>query len=113
MNAKGKELMGRRITAAIRHTFKLCKKTLISMKWKEDPSKENQGLGETKNEVGEERDPTKNQNGSVSAGNNNNNNNNRREEVETTMKASRRCQKTPVTRRDDFLWTATSKNQSR
>ena len=37
------------------------------------------------------------------------NNNIRREEDETTVKASRRCQKIPVTRRDDFLWTATSK----
>ena len=37
------------------------------------------------------------------------NNNIRREEDETTMKASRRCRMIPVTRRDDFLWTATSK----
>jgi hypothetical protein len=36
------------------------------MKWKEDPSEENQGLGETKNEDGEERDPIGNQNYSVS-----------------------------------------------
>jgi hypothetical protein len=50
-----------------------------------------------------------NQNDSVSAGNNNN----RREEDETAMRASRRCRKIPVTRRDDFLWTATSKIQSR
>jgi hypothetical protein len=70
------------------------------MKWKEAPSKENQGFGETKNEVGEERDPVEND--SVSAGNNNNNNN-RREEDETATKASRRCRKIPVTRRDYFL----------
>ena len=37
------------------------------------------------------------------------NNNIRREENETNVKASRRCRKIPVTRRDDFLWTATSK----
>jgi len=81
--------MGKRIAAAIRHILKVCKKKPISMKWKEDPSKENQGLGETKNEVGEERDPIENQNDSVSAGNNNN----RRDE--TAMKASR-CRKIPV-----------------
>ena len=109
MNAKGKELMGKRIAAAIRHILQVCKKTPISMKWK-DPSKENKGLGETKNEVGEERDPMENQINSVSAGNNNNN---KREEDETAMTASRRCRKIPVTRRDDFLWTATSKKQSR
>jgi len=109
MNAKGKELMAKRIVAAIRHILKVCKKTPISMKWKEDPSNENQGLGETKNEVGEERDPIKNQNDSVSVGNNNS----RQEDDETAMKASRRCQKIPVTRRDDFLWTAISKKQSR
>jgi hypothetical protein len=32
------------------HTLKVCKKTPIRMKWKEDPSKENQGLGEAKME---------------------------------------------------------------
>ena len=79
------------------------------MKWKEDPSKDNQGLGEAKNGVGEGRDTIKNQNDSVSV----ENNNNRREENETAMKASRRCRNLPVTRRDDFLWTATSKKQSR
>jgi hypothetical protein len=79
------------------------------MKLKEDPSKENQVLGEAKYEVGEERDPIENQNDSVSV----ENNNNKREEDETAMKASRRCRKIPVTRRDDFLWTATSKKQSR
>jgi hypothetical protein len=41
------------------------------------------------------------------------NNNSRREKDETAMIASRRCQKIPVTRRDDFLWTVTSKKQSR
>ena len=57
------------------------------MKWKENPIKENQGLGETKNEVGEERDPIGNQNDSVLV----ENINNRMEEDETAMKASRRC----------------------
>jgi len=40
------------------------------------------------------------------------NNKSKREEDETAMKASR-CGKIPVTRRDDILWTATSKKQSR
>jgi hypothetical protein len=108
MNAKGKELMAKRIAAAMKHILKVCKKTPISMKWKEDPSKEYQGVGDTKNGVEEERDPIENQNSSVSV----ENNNSRREEAETAMKASR-CRKIPVTRRDDFLWTATSKKQSR
>jgi len=109
MNAKGKELMAKRIAAAIRRTLKVCEQIPIGMKWKEDPSKENQGLGEAKNEVQEGRDPIKNQNDSVSV----QNNNNIREERETAMKAARRCQKIPVKRRDDFLWTATSEKQSR
>jgi hypothetical protein len=68
------------------------------MKWKEDPSKDNQGPRETKNGVGEGRDPTENQNYSVQA----EDNNSRREEKETVVKASSRSQKIPVTRRDDF-----------
>jgi lysophospholipase L1-like esterase len=32
MNAKGKELMAKRIAAAIQHTLKVCKKTPISTK---------------------------------------------------------------------------------
>jgi hypothetical protein len=109
MNAKGKALLAKRIAATRKHTLKLCKKTPVNMKWKEDPSKENQGLGEAKNGVGERRDPIENQNESVSV----KNNNSRREEDETAMIALRRCQKIPVTRRDDFLWTAISEKQSR
>ena len=75
------------------------------MKWKEDPSKENQGLGEAKNGVGEGRDLIENHNEIVSV----ENNNSRREENEIAMKASRKCRKIPVTKRDDFLWTTTSK----
>jgi len=41
------------------------------------------------------------------------NNKSKQEEDETAMKASRRCGKIPVTERDGFLWTATSKKQSR
>jgi hypothetical protein len=108
VNAKRKELMAKRITAAVKHTIKVFEKTPIDMKWKEDPTKENKGLGEAKNGVGEGRDPIENQNDIVSV----ENNNSRREEDETAMKASRRCQKIPVTRRDDFLWTTTSKKQS-
>jgi hypothetical protein len=77
------------------------------MKWEEDQSKENQGLGDAKNGVGEGTDPIENQNDSVSV----EYNNSRREEDETAMIASRICQKIPVTRRHDFLWTATSKKQ--
>jgi hypothetical protein len=55
--------------------------------WKEDPSKENQGLGEAKNGVGEGRYPIENQNESVSVENNNSG----REEDETAAKASRKC----------------------
>jgi len=83
MNAKGKELMAKRIEAVVKHTLKLYEKTPISMKWKEDPSKENQGLGEAKNGVGEGRDPVKNQNESVSV----ENNDSRKEDDETAMKA--------------------------
>ena len=57
------------------------------MKWKEDPSKGNQGFGEAKNGVGKGRDLIENQNNSVSV----ENNNSRRDEDETAMKASRRC----------------------
>jgi hypothetical protein len=67
--------------------------------------KDNQGPGEAKNGVGEGRDPTENQNESVQA----EDNNSRQQEKETVVIDSRRCRKTPVTRRDDFLWTATSK----
>jgi hypothetical protein len=53
MNTMGKELMAKRIVEAIKHTLKICKKTAIRIKWKEDPSKDNQGTGEAKNGVGE------------------------------------------------------------
>ena len=69
-----------------KHTLKACKKKTISMKWKEDPSKDNQGPGEAKNGVGEGRDPTKNQNDSVQA----EYNNSRQREKETMVIASRR-----------------------
>jgi hypothetical protein len=49
MNTMGKELMAKTIVEAIIHTLRACKKTPISMKWKEDPSKDNQGPGEAKN----------------------------------------------------------------
>jgi len=94
MNAKGKELLAKRIAATIKHTLKVCKKTPVNMKWKE-----NQGLGEAKNGVGEGRDPIENQNDSMSV----ENNNSRREDDETAMIASRRYRKIPETRRDDFF----------
>ena len=55
MNAKGKELMAKRIAADIQRTLKVCKKTPISTKQKENPSKKNQGLGEAKNGVEKKR----------------------------------------------------------
>ena len=54
MNAKGKDLMAKRIAAAIKRTLNVSKKTPISMKWKQDPSKENPGLGEGKMELEKE-----------------------------------------------------------
>jgi hypothetical protein len=105
MSAKGNELMAKK-AAAIKRRLKVCKETAISRKWKEDPNKEYQGLGETKNGVGEGRHPIENQNDSVSV----KNDTSRREEDETATKASRRRRKAPVTRRDDILWTVTSKN---
>ena len=39
MNTMGKELMAKRITEAIKHTLKECKKTPIVTKWKEGTSK--------------------------------------------------------------------------
>jgi hypothetical protein len=99
MNAKGKELVASRIAADIKHTLKVCKKTVIIIKWKEVSSKENQGLGEARNSVGDGRDPIKNKNDSVSVENNNSS----MEQVETAMKA--------VTRRGDFLWAITSKEK--
>jgi len=87
MNAMGKEYMAKRIVAAIKHTLKVHNKKPISMKWKEDPSKESQGLGEAKNGGGKGREPIENQNDIVSV----ENNNSQREEYETAMKASRRC----------------------
>jgi hypothetical protein len=108
MNAKGKELMAKRIVAAIKHTLNVCKKTPISMKWKGDPSKENQGLGKQKMKLEKEEIQSKTRMTAfqwkkiIVEG----------EEDETAMKASR-YQKIPVTRRDDFLWTATSKKHSR
>jgi len=106
MKAKGKELMAKRIEAAIKRTLKVCEKTPISMKWKKVPSKENKGLGEAKNGVGKGRDPIENRNESVSVENNGNG----REENETPMKASRSCRKIPVTRREVFCGQPPAKN---
>jgi hypothetical protein len=99
MNAMGKEMMAKRTVEAIKHALKMCKKTTIRIKWKEDSSKDNQGPGEAKNRVGEGRDPTENQNDSVQA----EDNNSRQQEKDTVETASRRSRKIPVTRRDDFF----------
>jgi len=63
--------MTKRIAAPMIHTLKVCKKTPISMKWKEDPSKQHQDSGEAKNGVGKGRDSVKDQKGSVSVAKNN------------------------------------------
>jgi hypothetical protein len=97
--------MVKRIVEAIERTLKVCNKKLISMKWEEDPSTENQGPGEAINGAGEGRDPTENQNDTVQA----EDNNSRKQENETGLKASGRTRKIPVTRRDDFLWTVNCK----
>jgi len=55
----------------------------------------------------EGRDPTENQNDSVQA----EESNSRQQEKETVVVASRSNRKIPATRRDDFLWTATSKSK--
>jgi hypothetical protein len=53
MNAIEKELKAKKIVEAIQHTLRACKKTPISMKWKDNPSKGNQDPEEAKNGVGE------------------------------------------------------------
>jgi hypothetical protein len=45
--------MAKRRVEDIEHTLKVCKKTPVAMKWKQDPSKDSQGPGEAKNGVGE------------------------------------------------------------
>jgi len=77
------------------------------MKWKEGTNKDKQG--EAKIGIREGRDPTENLNDGVQA----EESNSRQQEKKTVVIASRRNRKTPVTRRDDFLWTATSKRQAR
>jgi hypothetical protein len=86
VNTIGKELMAKRIVETIKRTIKVCKKKPISMKWKEDPSTENQGPGEAAEGAGEGRNPTENQNDSVQA----DDNNSRRQENEIGLKASGR-----------------------
>jgi len=109
MNAMRKELMAKRIIEAIKHTLKVHKKTLIFMKWKKDTNKDKQDPGEAKIGFREGSDPTENQNDGVQA----EESNSRQQEKKTVVIASRRDRKTPVTRTDDFLWTATSKRQAR
>jgi hypothetical protein len=99
MNARRKELMVKGLVAAIKRKLKVCERRSISMKLKEDPSKDNQGLGEAKNGIGEGKDPIENQNSSISV----ESNKSRKEEDKTAMKGSTRCWKTPVTRGDDFF----------
>jgi len=108
MNAMGKELMAKRIIEAIKHTLKVCKRTLIFMKWKED-TKTSKTQEKLKLELGKDETPQKTRMIFVQA----EESNSTQQEKETVVIASRRNQKTPVTRRDDFLWTGTSKRQAR
>jgi len=57
MNNMGKELMAKRITEAIKHTLKVCKKTPIVMKWKEGTNKNKQDPWEATPGIREEGDP--------------------------------------------------------
>ena len=109
MNARGKELMAKRIIEAIKHTLQMCKKTLIVMKWKEDANKDKQDPRETTIGIREGRDPTENQKDSGQA----EMSENRQQETETVETTTKRNRKIPVTRREDFLWTDTSKRQAR
>ena len=108
MNAMGKELMEKRITETIKHTLKMCKKTLIVMKWKEDASKDKQDPREATPGIREERDPNENRKDVQTE-----EGDNRQQESETVGIVSRRNRRTPVTRREDFLWADTSKRQAR
>ena len=109
MNAMGKELMEKRITETIKHTLKMCKKTLIVMKWKEDASKDKQDPREATPGIREERDPNDNRKDNVQT----EDGVNRQQESETVGIVPRRNRRTPVTRREDFLWADTSKRQAR
>ena len=57
MNAMGKELMAKRITKAIKHTFKVHDKTPIFLKWKEDTNKDKQDPGKPQQELRKEKIP--------------------------------------------------------
>jgi hypothetical protein len=103
MNAKGKEVMAIKVVTAVKNILKVHRKSPISMKWKED-----QILEEDENIVGGGRESIKIHNVNIFL----EINNGRLGEDGTTTKVSRRCQKLPVTRSDDFLWTTTNKKQS-
>jgi hypothetical protein len=107
MNAMGKELMAKRITKAIKHTFKVHDKTPIFLKWKEDTNKDKQDPGEATIGIKEGRDPTENQNECVQA----EKGNSRQQGTETVVTATRRNRKIPATRRDDFCGQPPSKSR--
>ena len=78
--------MAKRITEAIKHTLKVCKKTPIFLKWKEDTNKDKQDTGEATIGIMEGRGATEKQNDSVQA----EESNSRQQEKETVVTASRR-----------------------
>jgi hypothetical protein len=83
------------------------KKTPIIMKWREDTNEDKQDQREDTARIRKERDPMENQKDSAQTEVSNNN----QQEVETVGIVTRRNRKIPVTRREDFLWTTTSKRQ--
>ena len=109
MNTMGKELMAKRITEAIKHKLEACKKTPIVMKWKEDTSKNKQDPWEATPGISEEGDPIEHRKDSAQA----EENDNKQQETETVGTVHTRNRWIPVTRSEDFLWTATNKRQAR
>ena len=109
MNVMGKELLTKRIIEAIKHKLKMGKKTSIIMKWREDTNKDKQDQREDTSRIRKERDSMENQKDSAQIEVSDNN----QQEVETVGIVTRRNRKILVTRREDFLWTTTSKRQER
>jgi hypothetical protein len=109
MNSTVKELMAKRITEAIKHTLKACKKTPIVMKWKDGTSKDKQDPWEATPGIREERDPIEHGKDSAQT----EVSNIKQQETDTVGTVRTRNRQIPVTRSEDFLWTATNKRQAR
>ena len=105
----GKEVTMKKIAEPIEHTSEGRKKTPIIMKLKEATNHNNQSSGKTKNGPRDEIGPTEHRNDDIQA----QGYNSRQHEKEAVLITTRRSQKTPVTRNNDFLWPPTSKTQAR